>query len=99
MPVGLTRVSTANKSRLGEMLGEVGVDKRTDGIPVCLGLFEERLGELIWSTLGVYFNESAVGRILLFVEGGIFGGSRCLLLIYDLLACEGCVSTLQVSCA
>ena len=89
MPVGLTRVITANESRLGEMLGKVGVDKRTDGIPVCLGLFEERLGDLIWSTLGVYFDESTVDCILLFVEGGIFGGGGELLLINDLLACEG----------
>ena len=89
MPVGLARVSTADKSRLGEMLGEVGVDKRTDGIPVCLGLFEERLGELIWSTLGVYLDESAVGRVFLFVEGGIFGDDGGFLLVNDLLACEG----------
>src|SRR5258706_1726838 len=89
MPVAQTSVSSANKSRLGEMLGEVGVDKRTDGIPVRLGLLEERLGELIWSTLGIYLDESAVSRILLFVEGGVFGGGGGLLLIDDLLACEG----------
>lgn len=88
MPVGLTRISTANEARLGEMLGEIGVYKRTDGIPVSLGPFEEGLGELIWSTLGVYLDERTVGRVLLFVEGGIFGGGGDLLLVDDLLTCE-----------
>jgi hypothetical protein len=99
VPVGLARISTANEPRLGKVLGEVGVDERTDGIPVRLGPVEEGFGELIWSTLGVYLNKGAVDRVLLFVKGGIFGGGGSLLLVDDLLACEDLSVLLRANCA
>jgi hypothetical protein len=94
MPVSLTRSITTNEARFGEILGKGSVDKRADGIPVGLGLFEEGLGEFIWSTLGVDLDKGAINLILLLVEGGVFGGGGGLLLIDDLLACGACISTL-----
>jgi len=87
MPVGLSRDITANEARLGEVLGEVGVDKRADGIPVSLAVLEEGRGELIWSTLGIDPDESAIDRVLLLVKGGIFVRDGGLSLVDDLLAC------------
>jgi hypothetical protein len=89
MPVSLARSITSNEARLGEMLVELSVDKRSDGVPVGLGIREEGLGEFIWSTFGVDLDERAVSCVLLLVEGSIFGGRGGLPLVDDLLACGG----------
>jgi hypothetical protein len=94
MPIGLARGTTANEARLGEILGEVGVDKLGGRVPVGLGLFDEGLGELIWCTLGVDLDERPVRRVLLLVKCGIFGGCRDLLFVDDLLTCGASVSVL-----
>lgn len=94
VPVSLARGITANEARLGEMLGELSVDKRSYGVPVGLGSGEERLSELIRSTFGVNLDERAISRVLLLIESGIFGRGRGLRLVDDLLACGVWVSTL-----
>ena len=89
MPVSLTRGITTNEAGLREMLGELGVNKRSDGVPIGLRIREEGLGELIWSTLGVNLDERAISCVLLLIEGSIFGGGGGLPLVDDLLACSG----------